>query len=337
MGVICITILKSANVVAGLRQPTDEGIPQFVTLTTNIPSTIFYTLDGSEPTTSSSVYALPITMPTDLPSVVLKVFATNGLDISPVICQTYGPDLIGARLPHAAVVGQGDQGKDLGPFGSGQGTPAHNGKYINPSHSGITTQPAGVPIRGTGFDAFGKPNAGTRLPLEKYDLIKSTTNQEGETGPGIGTLPVVIDKIPSPAYGPESTVKANNALFNPRALVIFQDATTDNPANSLAPMINREFFSLENPEIVRDGSLLSNVAPNGPTTMGSFVRAGYNSSDNTVTYYFYDNSVNRWIISKQPYVNRDPNAGELYSMVFGRGTGIGKVFQWHLFSRRVLF
>lgn len=339
MTVICITILKSDNVVAGQKQPVDDGIPQFITLSTNIPSTIFYTLDETEPTTNSSVYTVPITMPTDLPSVTLKVFATNGVDTSPIICQTFGPNIIGARLPHAAVRGQGESGKDLGPFGSwGLGNvPSHNGVYVNPGKAGITTQPAGVPIRGNGFDAFGKPNAGTVLPLSKYDQIFSTTNQEGERGPGIGTLPPVTVAPSVANYAPESSVKANNVLFNPRAMVIFQDGTVDNPANSLAPHINREFFSLENPEIVRDGSLLSNVAPNGPTTMGSFVRSCYNAKDNTITYYFYDNSVNRWIISKQPYVNRDSHAGELFSTVFGRGEGGNRVYQWHLWARRVLF
>jgi hypothetical protein len=72
---------------------------------------------------------------------------------------------------------------------------------------------------------------------------------------------------------------------------------------------------------------------------GSFLRAHFNARENTYTFYYRDSLTNRWIISKEPYVAKDPMAGALYNVVFPRrdnNNGIGKIFKWIPFSRRVL-
>ena len=48
MAVITITINESSDQILA-------GIPKYITLTTNIPATIFYTLDGTTPTTLSDM------------------------------------------------------------------------------------------------------------------------------------------------------------------------------------------------------------------------------------------------------------------------------------------
>jgi hypothetical protein len=67
------------------------GIAKSVSLITNIPSTIYYTTDGTLPDTSSAVYSTPIPISN---STTLKYFATaNGLT-EPVKTQIYTIDII---------------------------------------------------------------------------------------------------------------------------------------------------------------------------------------------------------------------------------------------------
>ena len=82
MSIISITITASPT-------QTIPGIPDTIALSTNEPSTIFFTLDGSVPNLSSPIYIVPIVMPQTLLTVVLSVFATNGVDNSAIITQTY--------------------------------------------------------------------------------------------------------------------------------------------------------------------------------------------------------------------------------------------------------
>lgn len=70
MAVISISITESSEQIV-------SGIPKFVNISTNIPSTIFYTIDGSTPTLFSNIYTEAIFLPIDKPTATLKVFASN--------------------------------------------------------------------------------------------------------------------------------------------------------------------------------------------------------------------------------------------------------------------
>ncbi|MBM2819523.1 MAG: putative xylanase/chitin deacetylase [Nitrosarchaeum sp.] len=85
-------ILKSSvydtglTVSASLTEGTNSTT-QSVTLISNKPSTIFYTNDGSTPTTSSAVYSSPITI---FSTTTLKFFARDSLEnTSPTMVQIY--------------------------------------------------------------------------------------------------------------------------------------------------------------------------------------------------------------------------------------------------------
>ena len=105
--------------------------------------------------------------------------------------------------------------------------------------------------RRAGFDAEGNPAGYTNKPIQafKFKQVYSTTNNEGEVFPGVGNLPatVTILKKSTPSeYRPEQS-SFSDKIFNPRALVIFQDSTTEDPTNPVH--INRPYFSLEDTEI----------------------------------------------------------------------------------------
>lgn len=329
MTVISISVIESLEQVVA-------GIPQHVTITTNIPTTIFYTLDDSTPTLLSNMYISPIYLPYGALVVNLKIMAHNGIDADTFVTETYITNILNnARLPHSATdVQVGTNITDLYPFGTNPLQP--NGIYLNPGDAGVTVDNPYLLSNPTGFDGAGNVIGFTNSPynIENYNIVYSTTDNEGQTGIGIGNLPAKV-KIELQKAPPEAIDQSSN-LFDPRASVIFQDTRTENPNDP--QHINRQFFSLENSERIRDGNNFFNTGLDAPPTTGAFLRSHYNPRDKTITYYYYDSIANKWIISKTAYTPTGTWDGNLSGMVSPqRQPGSNFVFQWIPFARRVLF
>jgi hypothetical protein len=325
MPVITVTITESDIQLL-------SGIPKFVTLATNIPSTIFYTLDGTDPTTASLVYlGGELTLPTNQTTVIFKVFATDGTDSSAIIERTYRPDITILRQSHDQVTGTnlvGNVSSDKFPYGDkAPSLPVQWGSF---GPNSLIVDKPGTPNMFDGYDgtATGTVSGGTDLTLEEYQILFSERNALGERGRGIGTLPAqnaVIDPAPPPVSS-----NMNDKFFDPRAMVIFQDSREE-PFDPELLQINRQFFSLEdsNSERIKDGILLSTTALEGLAPTGSFVRAHFNPRDNTTTYYYHDSQTLRWIISKEPTPVQNPRTG-IFNIMFSsrRSPGDRHVFRW---------
>lgn len=311
------------------------GIPSNVTLDTNVPATIFYTLDGSEPTVESFVAVGPIEMPTNSGSVTLRAFATDGTDYSAVITQEYITNVVPGRHPHDKVHVDADNcNKATFPFGS----PAES---INPTQifgntGGVIYDDSEQPRAAGAFDGADGYGDFFTPPKSQYQFLFSETNSIGERGKGIGTLPARVVDV-KPRNDNEQTIQSNAAgpLFDPRALVIFQDSREEQYDPDI-PKINRPYFDLEDPAKARDGALLTTV--DAITPQGSFVKAHYNPTDNCLIYYYYDNRVMRWIISKEPYYPSQNPTVNMSGIVTraSRGQGVGMVFKWIPFKYRRL-
>lgn len=329
MATITITITESPLQLL-------SGIPSTITLETNVPATIFYTLDGSQPTVNSSVAIDSISMPTNSGIVVLKAFATNGVDSCPIITQEYKTNIVPARQPHDTVIEQTNCQKATYPFGSS--TADFNQSVIYENTGGVLIDSNPDNRVADGYDGTAtKTGVGFFTPPKtQYGFIFSETNSIGERGKGIGTLPGrVLYSVPRNNNAQPTSSDANSPLFNPKALVIFQDSSEE-PYDQDVPKINRPFFDLEDHVKARDGSLLTNTESISP--QGGFVRAHYNPAKNTMTYYYYDNRVARWIISTEPYhytQNPTQNMGGMVSRT-GRDKGVGFVFKWIPFKYRSL-
>lgn len=319
MAVISITIAESTlSKIA--------GIPSSITVTTNVPATVFFTLDGTTPTTASSVVVNPLELPTNQSSVVFTAFATDGYTTCPVITREFKPNIVGNRTSH-------DKISDINFIGGARflcskSTPTELGRYGNISPIKTVDSPE---IAGTssGFDgtATGTSAAETDLPLNQLDIIYSETDSIGQRGTGIGNLPAnVTVRVPA-AVHPSTSSDANSALFNPKAKVIFQDGREE-PFNKNVSQLNRPFFSLEPDETTRDGAHLFRTALEGAVPSGSFLRAHYNPRENTYNMYYMDSTVGRWIISKEP-VSFNSNVVKFDSVVFPSRAGeSSKVFKW---------
>lgn len=328
MAVISVVIVQSEEEVV-------EGIPRSISIDTNIPATIFYTLDGSDPTLFSTMYVGVIKLPTDSLSVTLKIFATNGSDSSPIITEIYRTNILdNARLPRSTVdIPPGTIVPGLYPFGTPPSQPM--GKYLSPGEAGITVDNPDLAQISNAFGADGYPTAYSNLPftVENYNIKYSTTDSIGQMGPNIGNLPAEV-KIDKEVPPPEFSEQYSN-LFDPRALVIFQDVSKEKLDDP--PQINNQFFSLENPERSRDGNNFHTTAFDGAGPTGTFLRSHYNPRDNTVTYYYFDSSSNRWIISKTPYQSRENINENMAGFISSREPGSRFVYEWAHNRRRVLF
>jgi len=311
-----------------------SGIPEFVTIITSIPSTIFYTFDGTDPNTSSDIYVGgELKIPTNQPSVTFKVLATNGTDSSAIIERFFRPNIIIVRKSHDRVVVNncGDCGdcSTCSPTGQGQWTSFGPDDLIvdKPSVENIFD----------GYDgtATGTPTGGTDLDLSEYLIKFSDSNRANtERGRGIGTLPSEVTVVMPPP--PPTFSDRNSSLFNPRALVIYQDSREE-PDDPSVVNINRQFFSLQNPETTKDGILLNTTAFEGNTITGSLLRTHFNPRENTLTYYYFDSHALRWIISIEPFTPASPRTSGLQKIMFSsRSAADQKVFRWIPFKGRSL-
>lgn len=338
MAVISITITQSAEQVVA-------GIPKTISITTNIPTTIFYTLDGSTPTLFSTMYVGPIFLPFDQLLITVSVLATNGVDSSPIVIEQFMTDIVSgnARLPHAGTTARaGHIIPDTYPFGTPPFQPKQ--EFINPADSGVTVYNTSLPATPTAFDGQGNPTSYTNQPYNSlnYQITYTDRDAEGNQGGQLGNIPGNVT-YPNgslgdiqPDEGPEETNQFTTT-FDPRALVIFQDFSKEDP-NDL-PQINRQFFSLENAERDRDGTMYFNSGENATAPpSGSFVGAHFNPKDSTMTHYYRDSWSNRWIISKAPFQpNNNSNGSLAQSVMGGRAFGSRFVYEWIPGMRRVLF
>jgi len=331
MAVISVIVTASVEQVVA-------GIPRSVVISTNIPSSIFYTLNGTTPTLFSTIYTGPILMPTAGLSVTLNILATNGVDTSPIVSETYVTNMAegtNVRLAHSSTDAQAQSNiPDLYPFGTAPIQP--NADFLNPAEAGITVYNPALPATNTGFDGAGNPDGYTNqsYDLTNYSIKYTTTDFIGQTGYGVGNLPATVT-IPPASAAPETT-NQNSNMFDPRAFVIFQDVATEDP--NLPPNINRMSFSLENPERARDGNAFFTSGLDAPPVSGSFVKSHYNPRTNCITYYYFDSWTNRWIISTAPYVQTGTFDGNMAGIAMaGGGAGAKYVYEWIPFARRVLF
>lgn len=328
MAVISVTIIESDEQVV-------SGIPKTIAISTNISSSIFYTLDGSDPTLFSSIYTGPIYLSRDKLSITLKVFASNGIDYSPIISETYSTNMLqNARLSHSATDAQpGSNLPNLYPYGTNEFQPTNI--FLSPGEAGITVNNPDLPSTGTGFDGDGYATGLTNASydLENYSIIYSQTDFEGQTGLGVGNLPATVTILPETPI--PNTTEQFTSTFDPRAFVIFQDFSKENPEDP--PQINRQFFNLQDSDKVRDGNNYFTCGLDAPSVSGSFLRAHYNPRTNELTHYYRDNWTNKWIISTAPYQPLGSFDGNLAGIVLSKQPGAGFVFQWLSFTRRVLF
>ena len=324
MAVITISITESPIQIVA-------GIPKNIILETNIPATIFYTLDDTEPTLNSNIAIGAIDLPTNNNTVILKMFATNGVDSSPIIESSFGPNFTDdLRRPRDKVIQLCPNNLDNRAFSTSTSDP--HVRYGNTA--GLVVDDPSKEQIPDGYDgtATGTPSTYTNKPYNRtnYDIVYSETNNIGESGRGIGTLPahVTIEQRVAPPLMSD----ANSRLFDPKALVIVQDGREK--AEIIEPLLNRQFFSLGDDEKIRDGAKYQLTGYEGNSPTGSLLRPIYNKKEDTYRFYSRDSETNRWIVSIEP--NRHAQQIKKEVLLPNQSFGQKKVFKWFPFKRSTL-
>lgn len=301
-----------------------SGIPLFINVETNIPATIFYTLDGTIPTTSSLIYINKIDLPTNLSRIIVKIFATNGIENSSIFNKTYGSSFVGLDPGSSIVTNYNEYrtGINYAPFGD----MLQDARPSFGPAAGLIIDDSNIPNTLDGYNAYGQQVGSVDETALGLDFIYSETDGRGNVGRGIGT--VSYSTIREPVAPPDQSY-VNDKFFNPKAKVIFQSYTdTENQDVSL---INRGQFTLIEPQKYNDGSQYY-YNPGTLQTTGGALRQHFNPKDSTITYYYFDSLSLRWIISKEKYL---PSISTNYSNVIpvSRSGGVGLVFKWYPFFR----
>lgn len=304
-----------------------SGIPLNLTISTNIPTTIFYTLDGTSASIDSELYIGPITLPTDKANVVINIYATNGVDSTNISQKYQNTTFYKNRNAHDTIIGlqPGKALDDLFPFGSN--SPSQNLQYGNTGGITVNSFDDQTNLK-DGYDGTATNTASdfTDKPLTDYKFKYSDKTVDGKD---IGIIPKVKIFVP-PA--PPETSNTKNKLFNPKSLVIIQDGRDETDI----PILNRPFFSSEDINKVRDGSMYYTTGGEASPT-GSFVRQYYNPRDQTITYYYFDSQALRWIISIEPY---NPKPSQLINLncilLPPSRSGAQFVYKWIPFLNRIL-
>lgn len=315
MAVISVLILESSEQII-------DGIPRSISISTNIPSSIFYTLDGSDPTIMSDQYLEPIITNSNISELILKVYATNGSDSSPIITEHYITNNLNQRKPHASVSGIISNSGNY-PFGNNYVSQA--AFYGN--GAGLTQSSADNTNYSNSFDADANPTDFSDKPLtQEYYTLKYDENlYKVNNLSNIGTLPAnVVIKQDEPI---KNFSEMYSNLFDPKAMVIFQDF--DNQKLDDTVSLNRQFFSLDNKDTSMYGAKFYSTANDGNKFhTGSFIRSEYNPRTNKITYYYRDSVSNKWIISSQTFVNTGNWQNNLSGISLNSRPGSRFVYEW---------
>lgn len=253
-----------------------DGIPLQVKLSTNVPSVIYYTLDGAEPQVGSQIYINPISLPTDQSSVNLRAFAISGADTG-ALNILFSPNNSNLYFPRRDAYGSLGIAVDA----YGRNIVVYDGYGLNDNSV------SNVIVRHSNYY------------LEDLDIKYSRTDEQG-VPPG-----VMIMMGPEPSeYWQDNAVNekptdVSTVFFNPRSLYIVIDGRDGYDAEVVYP-INRPMMSTVDPVKYLNGRQFFDQRP---FISGGLVKSIYNYKTGTVVFYYFDTVECRWIKSIQKFDN----------------------------------
>lgn len=282
--VILLTATESDNELI-------SGVPEYVVFSTNVPSTIFITFDGTEPDNTSEIAVGNVYLPSDSSTVTLMAKAISGSFSSDTLSLLYSTD-----------------SSDLD-------------KSRNLDKEGIRVMPFGsTSIDSISFDSNGLPSQETAIPLQDLEIKTSKTNRRGEPIPDDSSVEFI--KFPTTLAGsvPEQISSVNdNINFDPRAKLILIDGSDQDAINNQSVrIINRPHGTMD---------LVSNFynehQVQQPIVTANLVKSMVNPKTGVIVFYYRESRENRWIKSVQ---QTDPLSLNLTPTIPQRTSGF--VFRW---------
>jgi hypothetical protein len=283
--IILLSIQESTNQII-------SGVPEFVEFNTNVPSTVFYTLDGSLPDTSSQIAVGKVLLPTDGLTLTLKAVAIAGSMSSDVLEEVYFTDH--SDLDKARLVD--DEGINVLPPGS------TIVDHLSEDLGGDDTQASSIPFVDLGIKTSKVNRRGERIPNDStIDFIRFPDREFRSEPPNV------------------SSPNDNNINFDPKAKLIIVDGSTDGAAESQSVrIINRPHGTVDVVSDFYNDHLLQQ-----PIVTGNFVRSMMNPKTGKIVFYYRESRENRWIQSIQ---STEALSLNLTPIVGGGSRGF--VFKW---------
>lgn len=267
------------------------GVPRYLQIVSNIPATIYYTLDGTTPTLDSPIYTGTITMPVD-DLVVVSAFGIDSLNNnSPVITQIFGPFFYG----------------------------------INKGSEGIVVDGPIIPLSEKiidGYNADSKPIRFLDIPRIELQLVHSHVGFDG-AGRGDATNILEPTEIQEPGLIEDQdwvifTTTEKAQFFNPYAKNIIIDGRKDNEVFFL----NRPFGTMRNDKKFDGGKNYRISGLDDNYISGGFTNHFYDKEKKILVSYYRDTNSLTMVKSIQPYVVNRVGVGPQ------RFYGMPLVFQW---------
>lgn len=281
----------------GSDEEISDGIPRTMTIESNVPATIYFTLDGSTPTIDSPIYVDTFEMPDGETSVILSAFGVDAENVAgPILVQTYAADV--SRMSVSRMTGiEG---------------------FIIARDFAEPDYPDDV------YDADGYIARYLDIPPDRLDYTPSDRGFEGiaegtriEVGfPDPDLTPSLIDDDMVPVTTPEV-----GELFHPNAKVTYIDNRIENDIL----LILRPFGSLHNPYREFGGKRVREVADDATYVSGGFVRRFYDTKNNIMVSYYFDHNECRYVRNIQDLPDDIKNTNNI-----GIQPSAGRplVFQW---------
>lgn len=284
MAVVLLSFIASDDFISA-------GVPKEITITTNVPASVYYTLDGSVPTESSPIYVDPIELPKET-SVVLSAFAVDGDGYeSSVLIQRFAPNndnILSARRDDDAGLIVDDY-EDLA-----------NIIY--------------------GYNADGEEFSYTDIEdINLYEL----QSERGYLGLYEGTqIDVLVPDYEDTAHIYDDPIDlyshTSDKVFNPYATFIVIDERDPNRER----IITRPLSPIPEQKKNNIWSVAELRGKDSNYNTGGALRSFYNPVTKLYVSYFYDNRSGRWIKHIQN-LNAQPSNGISFNQ-----DGQPLVFKW---------
>lgn len=273
------------------EEEISSGIPRSITIEANIPSTIYFTIDGTTPTINSPIYVDPIEVPTGINSLTLSAFGIDGdNEVGPTLTQFFAPNT--TRITVSRLIGAEGFAIDRADFGDDIST---------------------------GFDADGAEARFVDVDPSTLNIIHSSRGFEGLTNgiavsvniPAPSETPSLLDDNFQPFSTPQQA-----EFFNPYAKMILIDNREDNDIQ----LMPRPYGSLSDVYREFGGKRLRDTE--ACYVSGGFVRRFYDAKNRVMASYYFDHNENRYIKNIQELPNNIPN------VYFSNMTGMPLIFRW---------
>ena len=281
---IILTVVQSTNQII-------SGIPEYVEVETNVPSVVFYTFDGTDPTIESEfLTGTRLLLPTSANSVLLKLVAIAGSESSDVFEHEWGTILnaITRRFEE-------NQGINILP---------PNAEVVD----SLAVTESGSPARETSIEFVD-------LEMKATDRDKYKKFDGGKTSLDFINFRLEILINEQPYQSKVSTVN-NNLDFDPKAgLVIIDGSTPEKMTAQAIKIINRPTDTMA----PRSDSYNFRVGLDSVQS-SNLVRYFINPKTGKMVFYYFDSRECRWIQSIQQVTPRP--------LDLGQQVGNPKVFSW---------